>query len=988
MSRKLSEAQAHTAVILGVPLVVTVGSLAAYRIGGYPLAAVVVPALTAALLVLAWIFRPRWWGSTRTQVKSLITFASLATLVLMDAWWLPIVERLLYGLHQAFPAVFPAGLQLNPLSFEHKAVALAIVSVTIILLNFIWFRRQILPAAEARPSETDPPFPETRGYLELRDEFCRYMLRQLDNYDIDLHWSDSDYATLEAEVEMDRRGARRPRLARDLVAAIRDDHSTRAFLLLGDPGSGKSVSLRRLARELYELVPQTGIVPVYVNLREWDGPDEPDDADISRFVKSSLKRSAGRAGTRFLNEWYEQMLSHGRFFFVLDSFDEMPSVLDCDDATPRIKTISRAFDRFFHDIHNCRGVLASRRFRQPRGFRGRRLSIRPFSERQIRQAMSRWLLGHPLDAGQLVRELFATRPELVPAIRNPFLADLITQYMVRHDGGLPPNQYAIYEDHIRHRLEDEKDELREMGFSPSRVIEAATDIAWAMYQAPDVGLEVDTWHLGQLVRVDYLDQLVQALRTTRIARLGGVRSQRFSFVHRRFAEFFVVRSIIGDDRPVPFEAIPEDSRWRDCLVVYCGVAPEAEAARIADFCWRIIRRDEHLLEGDDVGLARPFVHCLRFLRDAFVSRPDSLRSFRGGLSLKLLDWLKAQEIIVSKIAAEAIGLAYPSVRSKAIAAAFERGIPWVSQTTFQASRHLGAVEDSAKAVIRRYLRRLPTPELIRSFKDLRFSLSLSENLVDQRRYLGMDVLSLGPLWLATLIAVSIMPWLLAVFLAIVVIWLESLIWRDEGDPKKVIGRPGLDTSLRWVMFGFGILVFFEARDEAPLESYGGLLIAMLCIQWWDIALMRRPTPSDLRLTRWLVGTLAAFGGAVVGGYFLLERLDLLWIGWTLYGLAMIVGMAGLLGFLWKTARTGFGLMGDLRELRRLHLSETVTRERVYRICDGLRTAWGRRRFLESLRVTGVGLAAESGVVTEAPWATGGVAEALARLEAFWNGLDE
>jgi len=65
----------------------------------------------------------------------------------------------------------------------------------------------------------------------------------------------------------------------------------------------------------------------------------------------------------------------------------MPAVLDCDDRSPQLRRISEAFDRFLHDIHQCRGVLSSRPFRQPVAVRGRRLTIRPFTEAQIRQVM-------------------------------------------------------------------------------------------------------------------------------------------------------------------------------------------------------------------------------------------------------------------------------------------------------------------------------------------------------------------------------------------------------------------------------------------------------------------------------------------------------------------------------------------------------------------------------------------------------------------------
>ena len=196
-------------------------------------------------------------------------------------------------------------------------------------------------------------------------------------------------------------------------------------------------------------------------------PERPTDNDIVAFVQRYLLRVSGRAGQAFLNEWYERMLSEGLFFFLLDSFDEMPAVLDCDDRSPQLKKISEAFDRFFNDIHGCRGVLSSRPFRQPVGVRGRRLTIRPFTEMQIRKAMKGWLAGRQIDSDDIVRRLLFERPALSPAIRNPFMADLIAQYVVDHRERLPQNHYDLFNNYVTTRLNEDENNLRQLGLTPA-----------------------------------------------------------------------------------------------------------------------------------------------------------------------------------------------------------------------------------------------------------------------------------------------------------------------------------------------------------------------------------------------------------------------------------------------------------------------------------------------------------------------------------------
>ncbi|HYN77046.1 MAG TPA: NACHT domain-containing protein, partial [Lamprocystis sp. (in: g-proteobacteria)] len=733
MLTKLSEARTRHLVI--------VGGLLTFHLGGILLTLSVLGLLTLGTVLIAWFYRPQWWGSTRVQAIAILVFGGLVMTTFADTFWLPWVTDLYAGLRGRFSDL-PALSLPNSVPYWVRLAALALAALVFILVNRLTARRPVLPPPDLTP---DRPFPE-KGYETLRDEFCTYMRGQLDQYDTELNWSDSDYSTLEAEVEADRHGVRRPRVERDLVDAIRRDRETRAFLLLGDPGSGKSVSLRRLCRRLYAEVPDTGIVPVYVNLRDWHGTAEPGDEEIQAFIREYLKRSAGRAGKRFLDTWFEPMLADGRFFFLLDSFDEMPSVLDCDDADSRIKTISHAFDRFFHDLHGCRGVLASRRFRQPRGFRGRRLSIRPFKESQIRAAMRRWLQGQALDPDQLVRTLFRERPELVPALRNPFLADLIAHYLIQHQGALPPSHFAIYQDYLETRLAEDAPDLRAHGLNQDAVMDAATRIAWTMYANPDVGLEVDKRELSALVQMEPLDDLIEALRMARIVRVGGIRAQRLSFVHRRFAEFYVVRAMLATDDPLPIDSIPEDSRWRDCLALYCGVAPSERVQPIADYCWAYIETQDHVLDSGNAAQSRPLIHCLRFLRDGFLSRPECLAAFRAPLSARILEWIAGDNPLAAKTASEALGLLEAPCRSQGVRLAFENGGIWIKESALLACRHLGGLDDAAQQAIRAHIRTLPSPELVGTFRDLDFGLSLSDDMRTQRHLLHLDALSLILLW--------------------------------------------------------------------------------------------------------------------------------------------------------------------------------------------------------------------------------------------------
>lgn len=203
---------------------------------------------------------------------------------------------------------------------------------------------------------------------------CGRLKVNLDTLDQEANWSEALFVPLEAEVEV-RTGRRRQRRIAPLIRALTGNRDHRFLLLLSDPGSGKSVALRKLARDLLGEVPKTGRVPVYLNLRDWETPPEwsavepPDVAkieiDLRLWVLRNLQDRLDIFGRQFLDAYFDTMMELGSFFFVLDSFDEIALLLGVDERHPLVDTFSEAIGNFLGGMHHSRGILASRFFRRP-----------------------------------------------------------------------------------------------------------------------------------------------------------------------------------------------------------------------------------------------------------------------------------------------------------------------------------------------------------------------------------------------------------------------------------------------------------------------------------------------------------------------------------------------------------------------------------------------------------------------------------------------
>jgi hypothetical protein len=634
----------------------------------------------------------------------------------------------------------------DPLAFNMGLSLLVVIGV--VSINAYLHRREISHAA-ANP-DLAGAFQSFADFKKSLKRYCDALIAALDRYDREVNWSDRDLTPLEAEVEAERSSRWRPRIARDLVKAIRGDRASAIFLVFGDPGSGKSVSLRRLVRGLCKDASNSGIVPIYVNLREYPANEEPTTESLVTFVRKTAEDLTGKDGRALLDACYERFRKSGRLFFIIDSFDELPAVLDCDEKSKEHKRISVTFDRFFtQEVQTCRAVLASRHFRAPVGIRGTRLIVRPFNERQIFSVMQLWLIGKGFDSRKYVQRLFRERPQLVPVLRNPFTAELIADYAISRGGDkLPENTYAVFDQYLSRVLKSDEAEFKKLQVSSEEVREGAGLLASAMYRSPLVGLEADLDQIQSLIPESYKDKsanIIKALGYTRLVRVSGRSNNRFSFVHRRFAEFFVVDAMQRSGSsfrvksiPEDVKSIPEDSRWRDCLVMYCGIADESTRKDIAEYCWSVIQSQSHLLSKGCIELAGPAIQCVRFLSDAFRADVVASTSFRQPLGEVVLDLLKSDDLLAAKIGAELIPIIEGKSQQEAILAAFRTRSGWICDVTLSSCRHMSAIGDDTHRVIRRYIRGLSLPELLSRFPDLNFALSLSDAFRRQRRALQID----------------------------------------------------------------------------------------------------------------------------------------------------------------------------------------------------------------------------------------------------------
>jgi hypothetical protein len=384
----------HKAFLLAlVPCIVAL--IVAWTISA-PLSLFIAVMLCVFLFVLRPLLMPPGAGAMRVRIISVVGILAIAG---GHNLWAPLIDAVvkLLASNPAVLAVFP-GLSKFEFSAEPSFAMLAFVIAGVGLVNYFMVDRSI---AGGHPVPLKTDFPD-RTFRQKLDAFCSALGRHLETTDREANWSPEYYADLEAEVEIvPLAGSMGKKRIMDLQKAMRKDHETQAFLVLGDPGAGKSVALRKLARDMLAEVGETGRVPIYINLREWlprDGrrnaawseQNVPTIQELEAFIIANIKSRGDVFTEDFVDAYFRKLWEHGRLFFIFDSFDEIPELLDVNEDSWLINALSDVLSRFIATAPQSRGVLASRVFRRPtHAYLAQKvLEIRPLSEDRIAQTLA------------------------------------------------------------------------------------------------------------------------------------------------------------------------------------------------------------------------------------------------------------------------------------------------------------------------------------------------------------------------------------------------------------------------------------------------------------------------------------------------------------------------------------------------------------------------------------------------------------------------
>lgn len=655
-------------------------------------------------------------------------------------------------------------------SLTKDMVDTVLVYGLLFVIASILFREDNTTIGKITPGGNDEFKDKT--FIERQDGFCKFLIQKLESMNRQQNWNNELYVPIETEVELTK-GHKLKRYD-DLLKCLKKNKSrvpvfikywikkinnSRAgkwkivnkiinffedrigdntvYLILGDPGSGKSVSLRKLCSELLRETHVTGKLPVYISLQtwapetgEWSKKNLPSKIDLINYIKTELYKDGDLFTNSFLDDYFEKMLEDGRFYFIFDSFDEMPCLMGGDENGELITGISELFHQFLTNPDQNGGIIASRLYNRPSNdFLNQTYTLRlqKFNNARVRKMLKRYL---PADANDTILRLFKDRIDLVELCRNPFHLSLLIDYLKENEQGFPDNQFELFKHFVESRLEKSKSRIIEDGFTSKEIYEAASDLSVMMQKNSNYGLDfpIDRIFIsGKRFDKERWEKCISLFTYMKICRTGG-NHQTVSFVHRRFQEFFFVEAIIKGVEKITdktLAGILDNTGMRDALVLYCQIAEEDRIRGIIDFCCGTIKDNiDKLSEVLNEGSVK-LINSLYFLIESFSNRKTILHDDIETIK-NLRAYIKREIHYVVLVAiVNSISLLEPEDIQQLILDVFRINNRWLKSLMVSKCQLIEKLDRRIEIGFCHYFEKTKLPDLVHNFNNVDFSLSLS-----------------------------------------------------------------------------------------------------------------------------------------------------------------------------------------------------------------------------------------------------------------------
>ena len=360
--------------------------------------------------------------------------------------------------------------------------------------------------------------------------------------------------------------------AHDLVDAYKTVAKYRRLMIVGTPGSGKSMLLKNISltyaqEELNHFDDHT--IPVLLELHRLN------DASLSLF--DQLKNVLDRNDFPHADAFITNGLKRGSLLLLFDGLDEVNS----DRRNDVVLEIKDLLDQY----SDCRSLITCRLTVYKGEFDEKaeqKLEIVEFNDEQIQRFLNSWHNELPADKSiaHLLQNLYE-RPNIMALARNPLLLTIIAYLYADTAFVLPHSRAEFYKKATDFLLEQWKGErnqykavhkqlvLQHLALynqdNPSQNTQDRRSI-----DLPVVLAEIKT----VLPKLNLKDEIAESLLVEIVERSGLLikidGGTKYQFTHLTLQEFYAAQALEGHDNEL-FALFKDDpDKWRETIKLWCG----------------------------------------------------------------------------------------------------------------------------------------------------------------------------------------------------------------------------------------------------------------------------------------------------------------------------------------------------------------------------------------------------------------------------------
>ena len=361
----------------------------------------------------------------------------------------------------------------------------------------------------------------------------------------------------------------------------------RAFALIGEPGAGKTTTLRRLALDHAErrLRDRSQPLPLLISLPSW-----PEGLDFVGMLEWAWEREGLPNPARV-----EVAVRCGDVLLLLDGLNEMATGVRAERAKQIREWLEENRDGRARVIVTCR----EREYGQELELGVPVVRVDPLDDDRIREFAIRYL-GEK-EAEGLLEQVFKksgwrryTERDLIHLARNPYMLAMLTTLYVIEKGRLPRSRGLLFRKFVRVLWDREERHREHSAWVPHEQMEYALgELAWAMIDKGAGTSAKREWAMEHLPgevgdREGFLKVAVSAQLLDEVG--GEVR-----FYHQLMGEYFAamalrrrfeagqdIGAVFGRPRIVVF-GLREVGKWDEVVVTLAGVLGELREADASRF---------------------------------------------------------------------------------------------------------------------------------------------------------------------------------------------------------------------------------------------------------------------------------------------------------------------------------------------------------------------------------------------------------------------